>query len=201
AILVSEAGLLTITGGKLTTHRRMGEKAIDRAKPLLSSRGVAVGASATRERPLPGRPSRPIDEWERELLENRQSRAPEMSEKTISHLARRYGGRAVGVIALVAADRSLARAIVDGLPDIDAEIVFAAREEDARSVSDILIRRTHLFWQASDQGLASAERVGALLGRELDWSKDQVRASVAAYAMEVARSRAWRSDIRESDSV
>ncbi|HEX7252299.1 MAG TPA: glycerol-3-phosphate dehydrogenase/oxidase [Thermoanaerobaculia bacterium] len=196
AIVVSEAGLLTITGGKLTTHRRMGEMAVDRAKPLLSSRGVAVGVSATRERPLPGRPSRAIDEWERELLENRQSRAPEMSEKTISHLARRYGSRAVGVMALAAADRSLARAIVDGLPDIDAEIVFAARDEDARSVSDVLIRRTHLFWQASDQGLASAERVGALLGKALAWSSAEIRASVATYEKAVAHSRAWRGVTR-----
>ena len=73
---------------------------------------------------------------------------------------------------------------------------FAAREEDARSVSDVLIRRTHLFWQAFDQGLACVERVGALLGRELAWSHSEIRASVAAYEKEVARSRAWRGDVR-----
>ena len=68
AIQVSEAGLLTITGGKLTTHRRMGEKAVDRARPLLSSQGVAVGASGTRHRPLPGKPPSPMAEWQMHLL-------------------------------------------------------------------------------------------------------------------------------------
>ena len=154
AIQVSEAGLLTITGGKLTTHRRMGEKAVDRARPLLSSQGVAVGASATRHRPLPGKPPSPMAEWQEHLLGLRDLGNPGLTEDAVAHLAYRYGRRASEVLGLSIGDRNLGRPIVEGLPDIDAEIVFAAREEDARSVSDVLIRRTHLFWQASDQGLA-----------------------------------------------
>jgi glycerol-3-phosphate dehydrogenase len=197
AILVSDAGLVTITGGKLTTHRRMGEKAVDRAAALLARQGVAVSSCATRERPLPGKPTCPMSEWQRHLLDLRDSSNPGITNDTIAHLAYRYGSRAVDVFGLSVADRSLGRLMVEGLPDIDAEVVFAARDEDARSVSDVLIRRTHLFWQASDQGLGSLERVAAILARELGWSPAPTRESAAAYEHEVERSRAWRQNFRE----
>jgi len=197
AILVSDAGLVTITGGKLTTHRRMGEKAVDRAAALLARQGVAVSAGATRERPLPGKPRSPVVEWQKHLLDLRDRSNPGLTDDTIAHLAYRYGSRAVDVLGLSIADRSLGRPIVEGLPDIDAEVVFAARDEDARSVSDVLIRRTHLFWQASDQGLGSLERVAAILARELSWSPVPMRDSSAAYEREVERSRTWRQKFRE----
>jgi glycerol-3-phosphate dehydrogenase len=171
----------------------MGEKAVDRARPLLSSQGVAVAPAATRHRPLPGKPPSPMAEWQIHLLGLRELANPGLTEDAVAHLAYRHGRRASEVLGLTTEDRSLGRPIVEGLPDIDAEIVFAAREEDARSASDVLIRRTHLFWQAPDQGLACVERVGDLLGRELAWSRSEIRASVAAYEKEVARSRAWRA--------
>jgi glycerol-3-phosphate dehydrogenase len=193
SILVSESGLVTVTGGKLTTHRRMGEKAIDRASRLLEKKGLAVGACATHDRPMPGRPRGGMPESEKALRDAQRRGDLRMTDEIVRHLALRYGGRADRVIGLCVEDRSLSRAMVDGLPDIDAEVIFAAREEDARSVSDVLIRRTHLFWQAPRQGLESLERAASLLGRELGWSSDQERASVAAYEREVARSRAFRT--------
>jgi glycerol-3-phosphate dehydrogenase len=193
SILVSEASLVTVTGGKLTTHRRMGEKAIDRAARLLERKGVAVGACATQDRPLPGRPCSPMEEWERALLVSPGRLEARLSDDTVRHLAQRYGRRADRVIGLCVRQPALRRAIAEGLPDVDAEVVFAAREEDARSISDALIRRTHLFWQSPDQGLGSAERVAALLRPELGWSRDRERAAITAYEREVARSRTFRS--------
>lgn len=175
AISVSEGGLVTVTGGKLTTHRRMGEEAMDRVARLLARQGIAVGPCATRGRRFPGA--------------GRGVRDPDVS----SHLNDRYGSRASLVAGLIVSDRSLGSALVEGLPDVEAEVVFAARAEDARSLSDVLIRRTHLFWQAPQQGLECAERACALLARELQWSKEQERASREAYEEEVARSRAFLS--------
>ena len=172
-ITVSEGGLVTVTGGKLTTHRRMGEEAIDRVARLLERQGVAVGPCATRGRPFPGA---------RGLVGN-----PGAS----SHLSDRYGSRATQVVGLTVEDPSLGRPLVEGLPDIEAEVVFAARCEDARSLSDAFIRRTHLFWQAPRQGREAAERAAALLASELGWSKQQERASLEAYEGEVALSRRW----------
>ncbi|MGH9399839.1 MAG: glycerol-3-phosphate dehydrogenase/oxidase, partial [Thermoanaerobaculia bacterium] len=175
AITVSEGGLVTVTGGKLTTHRRMGEEAIDRVARLLERLGVAAGLSATRGRPFPGARGRVRDPG------------------TSSHLSDRYGSRATHVVGLTVENPSLDRPLVDGLPDIEAEIVFAAGAEDARSLSDALVRRTHLFWQAPRQGLECAERAAALMAPEVGWSRDQQRAALDAYAREVALSRRWQS--------
>ena len=191
AILPSKAGLITVTGGKLTTARAMGKKAVDRASALLARQGVSVGASATRDRPFPGKPSVPMPEFLMRARETAASSNPDLHVETVSHLAWRYGRRASEVMRLALEDRQLCRPLCPGLPDIDAEVVFAARAEDARSLSDILIRRTHLFWQAPRQGLEAVERTADLLERELGWTADQRRASLEQYAREVARSREW----------
>lgn len=93
---------------------------------------------------------------------------------------------------LAAEDRALSERLTPGLPDIAAEIVFALRSEDARSVCDLLIRRTHLFWQAPDQGVAALPRVGSLAARELGWSKSRAEAALQDYLSEIAKSRRYR---------
>ena len=175
AILVSDGGLVTVTGGKLTTHRRMAEKAIDRAARLLARQGVAVSACATKGRRFPGAPGRNLDRAQAD-----------------THLGSRYGRRSSQVQALLAENPALGEPLVDGLPDTEAEIVFASRCEDARSLSDALIRRTHLFWQAPRQGLECAERAAALMARELGWNAASVARQLDAYAAEVERSRKFR---------
>jgi glycerol-3-phosphate dehydrogenase len=172
AIVESEGGLVTVTGGKLTTHRRMAEHAVDRIAKRLRREGRPVGPCATLGRPFPGA-ARPVSD-------------PDASV----HLLGRYGCRSQDVLALTAEDPGLGRPLVDGLPDIEAEVVFAARREDARSLADVFIRRTHLFWQAPGQGMEAAERAAALLARELSWSKAEERASLDAYDREISLSRA-----------
>ncbi|HSS45128.1 MAG TPA: glycerol-3-phosphate dehydrogenase/oxidase, partial [Thermoanaerobaculia bacterium] len=146
ALTVSASGLVNVTGGKLTTHRRMGAKAVDRAARVLRRQGRAVPDSATSSRRFPGAPDMPMKEFRRLFVGVATSLNPDLGKEAAGHLACRYGSRASEVVALTAGDRALGRPIVEGLPDIDAEIVFAARFEDARSLSDALIRRTHLFW-------------------------------------------------------
>jgi glycerol-3-phosphate dehydrogenase len=197
AILFSDGGLVTVTGGKLTTHRRIAEKAVDRIATLLARKGVATASSATRRRAFPGAPPSPMPEFIRSFLEERARENPELSEETAAHLARRYGTRAGRVLALTVEDRALGRPLCPGLPDIEAEVLFSARQDDARSLSDVFSRRMHLFWQAPDQGEGVMERAGELLARELGWSREQRQASLDQYAREVARSREWSTEIRE----
>jgi len=187
AVAVSSSGLLTVTGGKLTTHRRMGQKAIDRAAAVLRGSGREVPASRTENRPFPGAPDPPWDIFLAGL--ERQARDAGLETSAAAHLARRYGKRAEGVLELAAAEKGLRELLEPGLPDLCAEIVFAARHEDARSVTDALTRRTHLFWQAPRQGEGAAERVADLLGRELSWDPRRTRASLEDYATEVSRAR------------
>lgn len=193
AVSVSPGGLVTVTGGKLTTHRRMAVKAIDSAARILARQGVAVRPSATRGRRFPGAPDLPIREFPSFFAASTDFHDAGLETETGRHLAWRYGSRAAEVVALAVKGRALGRPIVAGLPDIDAEIVFAARSEDARSISDVFIRRTHLFWQAPGQGEEAIERAADLLARELSWTARQRQAAVEEYEREVSRSRRFRA--------
>lgn len=189
-VLVSESGLLTVTGGKLTTHRRMGARTMDRAARLLEAKGAAVPASRTSERWFPGAPEEEMKELVASLAARRG--AGGVSESAARHLAWRYGGRARELLGLLAEDAALARPLCPDLPDIEGEIVFAARHEDARSLADALIRRTHLYWQAPEQGLEASDRASRLLARELGWDESRRLEEIAAYEREVERSRRFR---------
>lgn len=193
AVLASRAGLITVTGGKLTTHRRMAEKAIDRVAHALHRQGLAVPASRTKRRPLPGAPEMAMDQFLPLFAASATFVNEGLKDETARHLACRYGARAWELVALTAQDRALGRPICPELPDIDAEVVFAVRCEDARSLCDVFARRTHLFWQAPEQGLGALDRASALVAQELGWTAAQRRAAVEEYEQEVARSRRFKT--------
>ncbi|HET7122173.1 MAG TPA: glycerol-3-phosphate dehydrogenase/oxidase [Solirubrobacterales bacterium] len=168
----TSSGMLTITGGKLTTWRRMAKQTVDR----LVEREGREAPCHTHEIPL-GMPARPGD------LE-----APAgVGEEATAQLAFRYGHAARKVLDLARADPKLAEPIVPGRPDLLAEVVLAARHEQARSVADVLLRRTRLGILAAPQ-LRSAKSVRPLadaLGAELGWSRHR-RSREAEAWLEVA---------------
>ena len=180
----SAPGLVRVFGGKLTTHRRMGAKTIDAAARLLSAEGARVERSRTRRRPFPGSPGEPLGDLIRRTAGERG-----VSDSLAVHLAGRYGRRVREVLAAASAEPALLRPMSPDLPDVEAEAAFAARSEDARSVSDVLIRRTHLFWEAAGQGVDAAGTVAGILRRELGWSAEQEARSRDEYLTEVAVSR------------
>jgi glycerol-3-phosphate dehydrogenase len=154
----TSSGMLTITGGKLTTWRRMAKQTVDR----LVEQGGREAPCHTDEIPL-GMPARPDD-----------LAAPEgVGEEAIEQLAFRYGHAARKVLEIAREDRKLARPIVPGRPDLLAEVALAARKEQARSVADVLLRRTRLGILAAPE-LRSAKAVrpvADVLGAELGWSR------------------------------
>ncbi len=132
----TSSGMLTITGGKLTTWRRMAKQTVDR----LVEREGREAPCHTAEIPL-GMEARAED------LE-----APEgVGEEAVAQLAFRYGHAARAVLDLAWKDPKLAAPIVDGRPDLLAEAVIAARHEQARTVADVLLRRTRLGLLAAPQ--------------------------------------------------
>jgi glycerol-3-phosphate dehydrogenase len=154
----TSSGMLTITGGKLTTWRRMAKQTVDR----LVEREGREAPCHTHEIPL-GMQARPED------LEA----PPGVGEEATRQLAFRYGHAARKVLAIAREDAKLARPIVPGRPDLLAEVVVAARHEQARSVADVLLRRTRLGILAAPQ-LRSAKAVRPVadaLGRELGWGR------------------------------
>src|SRR5262249_31925876 len=186
-IEMSDMGLLTVAGGKLTTHRRTGAHAVDAARARLAEFDRDAGQSVTGARPFPGTPAQGLREYSTAF--ERSCGELGIDRDSARHLAARYGVRATAIAELVREQRTLRERLLRGLPEVAAEVVFAARHEDARSVADVLIRRTHLFWQAPRQGVEALPRVGALLSRELGWSREQETASSDAYVKEIELSR------------
>jgi glycerol-3-phosphate dehydrogenase len=168
----TSSGMLTITGGKLTTWRRMAKQTVDR----LVEREGREAPCHTHEIPL-GMEARPGD------LD-----APAgVGEEALDQLAFRYGHAARKVLEIARTEPKLAHPIVPGRPDLLAEVVLAARLEQARSVADVLLRRTRLGLLAAPQ-LRTAKAVRSVadaLGAELGWNRRQ-RSREAEAWVEVA---------------
>jgi glycerol-3-phosphate dehydrogenase len=128
-IYETSSGLVTITGGKLTTWRRMAKLAVDR----IVEREGREAPCRTDEIPL----GEPIDP-------DALPEAVSIDEESRRHLARRYGHAARLVVRLAAAAPELGRRISPDLPDVAAEAAYAAAHEQARSLADVLLRRTRL---------------------------------------------------------
>ncbi len=164
----TSSGMLTITGGKLTTWRRMAKQTVDR----LVEREGREAPCHTAEIPL-GMEARAED------LE-----APEgVGQESISQLAFRYGHAARAVLELAWKDPKLAQPIVPGRPDLLAEVVIAARREQARCVADVLMRRTRLGILAAPQlrDTDAVRPVAEVLGDELGWSRRQIKQEAEAW--------------------
>ncbi|MGE5858833.1 MAG: glycerol-3-phosphate dehydrogenase/oxidase [Solirubrobacterales bacterium] len=165
----TSSGMLTITGGKLTTFRRMAAQVVDR----IAERDGREAECRTDDIPL-GMAARPED----------LKTGVELPEGAADQLAFRYGHAARAVLDLCAEEPELAAPIVPGHPDLMAELVIAARREQARSVADVLLRRTRLGLLAAPE-LRDGDRVAAVAGRlgaELGWSGSRIKAEVEAWA-------------------
>jgi glycerol-3-phosphate dehydrogenase len=169
----TSSGLITITGGKLTTWRRMAKLAVDR----LVERDGRQAACRTHEIPL----GEPIDPGSLPTVEG-------VTDDSREALAGRYGHAAERVLAVAAERGELAQPIVPGLPDLLAEAVVAVRHEQARSVGDVLLRRTRLGLLAARElcadGAEAPRRVAQAIARELDWDAERVEAEVERFRAE-----------------
>ncbi len=174
-VSTSAGGVVSIGGGKLTTYRKMAQDTVD----VVVARIGGSSRCATRRLALRGAPG--LDEAGRARLG--------LPAGAASHLAARYGIEARVVAALVAADPSLGRPLVPGLPDLRAEVVHAARHEMATTVDDVLARRTRLRLQARDASAAAADDVAALLAPELGWDADEAGRQAESYRASVESER------------
>ena len=151
---ISQSGLITVAGGKWTTYRRMAEDTLD----LAISRGMLPRSPCvTRELRLHGTPTQAVE----------------------ADLFARYGTDAASVRSLISADESLASKLDDELPFTHAEVIFAVRQEMARTVEDVLSRRTRallLNARAAERAApVTAHIMADQLGRDKVWADDQIR--------------------------
>jgi glycerol-3-phosphate dehydrogenase len=170
--------MLTITGGKLTTWRRMAKQVVDR----LAEREGRDLPCRTADIPL-GLEAQPGD------LDPPSGLEPGLiSEQTQDQLGFRYGHAGRNVLAVAAERPELARPIVPGHPDLLAEATIAARLEQARSVGDVLLRRTRLALVAAPE-LRTAESVRPVaeaIGAELGWDAARIGEEAEAWVEEAA---------------
>jgi len=169
----TSSGLVTITGGKLTTWRRMAKLAVDR----LVEREGREAPCRTHEIPLG-----------QAVAADELPRVEGVPDDSYARLAGRYGHAARDVLAVAGERGELAQPVVAGLPDLLAEVVFAARREQARSLGDVLLRRTRLGLLAAraldDETLLRSARA---LGGELGWDDARAGAEVERFQDTAAR--------------
>jgi glycerol-3-phosphate dehydrogenase len=174
-VSTSAGGMITVTGGKLTTYREMAEDAVD----------AAVRAMAAAGEPLPRRARRSRTH----SLALRGAAGWREAAKRDAHLGGRYGGEAAVIEAMTAADPTMAEPLVPRLPYRRAEALYAARYEMATTVDDVLSRRTRSRLLGRDATAAAADDVAGLLASELGWSEDERAAQVDRFRAALAHER------------
>jgi len=166
----TSSGMITITGGKLTTWRRMAKLAVDR----LVERDGREAPCRTQAIPL----GQAVEATDLPRVEG-------VPEDSYAALARRYGHVAQDVLALAAKRGELAQPIVRGLPDLLAEAQHAAASEQARTVADVLLRRTRLALLAAHELHSEAPyRVAQAMADELGWDERRIGTEVEAFQAE-----------------
>jgi glycerol-3-phosphate dehydrogenase len=174
-VLTSAGGMITVTGGKLTTYREMAEDAVDAGVRAMSSAGEPLPHRARRSRTR--------------SLALRGAAGWREAWKRDPHLGGRYGGEAAVVEAMIAADPTMAEALVPGLPYRRAEALYAARYEMATTVDDVLSRRTRSRLLGRDATADAAHDVAELLAAELGWSESELTTQVDGFREALTRER------------
>ncbi len=180
-LVEGSTGLLTITGGKLTTYRRMAKDVVDR----IVERDDRKAPCRTDEIALTG--TRPVLEIAAETVESAAFLG--LSADVARSLVRQCGETAAHVLSLVAAEPALGELLSPDAPHIAAEVVHAARSEGAGTVDDVYSRRLRLSLRAKDAGLPSALLAARLLARETGQDEAWAQAQVTEYADAVRAER------------
>lgn len=184
-------GLITVAGGKLTTYRLMAAEAVDLVVRRLRQRdGRALPKKApTHREPLPGGEARDLGVIAREIED--QGFPPRVA----AHLVAQYGTEAMAVVRLARSDKTLNRPIAEGHPAILAELIHGIQREMALTLCDLLIRRTHVFYETEDQAVSAAPALVDLVAGELGWDAHRKAAELAAYLQEAERALAFREEM------
>ena len=169
----TSSGMLTITGGKLTTFRRMAKQVVDR----LVERDGRTAPCRTHEIPL-GMAATPD---ELPAVEG-------VDDESRLHLVRRYGYFSHEILAMAGDAPELRERIVPDLPDLLAEVLVAARFEQAQSLGDVFLRRTRLGLLAAS-AVSEGEvprRVAGIVGGERGWAEARIESELTRWRDEAA---------------
>ena len=176
-VLSSPGNLVTVTGGKLTTYRRMAEDTVDEVVRLLGP-AAARDLKRCRTAHLAIRGSQGLDE----LLTPAAAREHGVDDDVFRALVRRHGGETPAVLELASNRPELLEPLVPGLVQIRAEAVWAVQREMAMTIDDVFSRRTRATLRRAAATADAAREVGELLSREWDRSSDDVALETSVFA-------------------
>ena len=170
----SAPGFVSIAGGKYTTYRVMGKDVIDLAGIELRR---IIPESVTEKLPIVG-----ADGYFA-LVQQAERIAEEsgLSVDSVIHLLNRYGSLISEILEVIKEDPKMAKPLTKDLPYLKAEIYYAASHEGARSVDDVISRRTRLAFEAPNSAVDLANEVATIIAPVLGWTPKQKKDSVNAY--------------------
>ncbi len=172
-IVISPSKLVTLTGGKWTTYRKMAEDVITQAEKVA---GLAPKPSPTAELPIHGAPEVGRVSDPPSHTQDAKGRVTDPPYLSI------YGSDADAIASLSKSNPALDAPLVAGLPMRQSEVLWHARHEMARTVEDVLARRTRVLLLDARGSIAAAPTVARLLARELGRDEAWIDAQVHAYA-------------------
>ncbi len=165
-VRLSAHGVVTVTGGKLTTYRKMAQDTVDAVVNHL-------GESPRRRRCITK--SLPL------IGATTKTRDPVALAQPQARLLSRYGTEYAAVLAVADGRPELLEPAVAGLPYTGAELVYAAREEMARTLDDVLSRRTRATIQRAQASMDAAAAVAALIAPDMGWGEQEAADQAARF--------------------
>ena len=167
-------GFVSLAGGKYTTYRVMAKDAVDMATNDIEK---LTSESITNKLPIIGADGYWALTQQVEALASKYN----LKQETINHLLNRYGSDISDILEIIEDDRKLATPLTRNLPYLKAELVYAVTAEGAQSVSDVLERRTRIWFEAPNFGVDLASATADLIAPYLGWKAAQKKASIAQY--------------------
>jgi glycerol-3-phosphate dehydrogenase len=169
-VIVSDSGMVTITGGKLTTYRKMAEHTVDAVIDVMAKQNSSRDVSAQSHTPRVKR-----------CATKRMDLFAATSRDREDHLVSRFGTEATAVRSLIARDASLGQPLVKGLPYLRAEAVYAARNELVVTLDDVLSRRVRGLLYDRHATATAARDVAHLIAPELGWDDSRIDGEVKRF--------------------
>ncbi len=167
SVTVSPDGLINVTGGKLTTYRRMAADTVDVVMKQLGRRVGLHNRCRTASLKI----------WGADGLEEMRG------QSTSEHLDNRYGTMTPTILAMIKTDASLGEQLVDELPYLRAEALYAVRHEMAMTLDDVLSRRVPARWLNTRATSTAAEATASLIGPELGWDEAETSRQIVSFQM------------------
>jgi glycerol-3-phosphate dehydrogenase len=165
-VMTSSDGVVTVTGGKLTTYRKMAQDTVDAVVRELGE-SPRRRRCVTKNLPLLGATTK--------------TRDPVTMAQPHARLLNRYGSESPHVLALGDDRPELLEPAVAGLPYTRAELVYAAREEMAQTLDDVLSRRTRAMIQRAQPTMAAAPALAELIAADMGWSASEAAEQAARF--------------------